>query len=216
MAELDRADGVLVPGGFGSRGWEGKVARLPRGARARDPVPRDLPRHARRGVGVRAARLRDGRRQLDRDGPGDAVPRDRPAAGAEGGRGSRRDDAARCPGGGARRGHPRPGDLRRLRDPRAPPAPLRGQQPVPGAARPTRASSSRGRSRRAGSSRSSSCRITPGSSRASSTPSSSRARPGRRRSSASSSAAALERRSRTRRAAARSARPAGAASAGAS
>jgi CTP synthase len=25
VAELDRADGVLVPGGFGSRGWEGKI-----------------------------------------------------------------------------------------------------------------------------------------------------------------------------------------------
>src|SRR4029079_8234776 len=23
--ELERADGVLVPGGFGSRGWEGKI-----------------------------------------------------------------------------------------------------------------------------------------------------------------------------------------------
>jgi CTP synthase len=35
VAELDRVDGVLVPGGFGSRGWEGKVLAC-RAARERE------------------------------------------------------------------------------------------------------------------------------------------------------------------------------------
>ena len=78
--------------------------------------------------------------------------------------------------------------LRRRRHPRAPPAPLRGEQPLPPARSSRRASSSPAPSRRAGSSRSSSCPTTPGSSRASSTRSSSRGRRGRRRSSGSSSA----------------------------
>jgi CTP synthase len=46
---------ILVPGGFGERGIEGKIAP-PLRARARDPVPRHLPRHADRGHRVRAQR----------------------------------------------------------------------------------------------------------------------------------------------------------------
>ena len=46
----------------------GEDPRLPGRARAGDPVPRHLPRHARRRVRVRSSRLRDGRRQLDGDG----------------------------------------------------------------------------------------------------------------------------------------------------
>ena len=166
----------------------GQDPRLPRRARARDPVPRHLPRHARRRLGVRAPRRRARGRELDRDGSRDAVPGDRPAARAEGDRGPRRDDAARRAGGRARRGHARAGRLRRGRRARAAPAPLRGEQPLPRRGSSTPGSSSRARSRRAGSSRSSSCPTTRGSSRASSTPSSSRGRRGRRRSSATSSA----------------------------
>ena len=44
-------------------------------ARAADPVPRHLPRDARRGQRVRASRGRHGGRQLDRDGPRDPVSR---------------------------------------------------------------------------------------------------------------------------------------------
>ena len=91
----------------------GEDPRLPRRARARDPVPRHLSRDARRRLGVRAPRRRARGRQLDRDGPGDAVPRDRPPARAEGDRGARRDDAPRRAGGRARRGDARAGDLRR-------------------------------------------------------------------------------------------------------
>ena len=78
--------------------------RLPCRPRARDPVPRDLPRHARRDLRVRSSRRRAGRRELDGDGSRDAVPGDRPLARAEGDRGPRRDDAPRRAGRRARRG----------------------------------------------------------------------------------------------------------------
>ena len=80
----------------------GEDSRLPGRPRAGHPVSRDLPGHARGGLGVRAARRRLRGRQLDGDGSRDAVPGDRPAAGAEGDRGSRRDDAPRRAGRRAR------------------------------------------------------------------------------------------------------------------
>ena len=138
---LEQVDGVLVPGGFGSRGLGGEDPRLPRRARARHPVPRHLPRHARRRLRVRAARGRARGRELHRDGSRDAAPGDRPASRAEGDRGPRRHDATGRPGGRARGRHPRTRRLRRVGRPRAPPAPVRGQQPLP--ARP-----GRGRARR--------------------------------------------------------------------
>ena len=180
---LEAADGVLVPGGFGSRGWEDP--RLPRGARAAGSRTRHLPRHARRRVGVRAARVRARGRQLDGDGSRDAVSRHRPAPRAEGDRGSRRDDA--------------PG-RRRWLEPGTSAQETYGQDviherhrhryevnngSVPSSSRP--ASSSPARSSRGGS-RWSSCPTIPGSSPVSSTRSSSRGRPGRHRSSAPSSA----------------------------
>ena len=59
--ELATCDGILVPGGFGVRGIEGKI-QAARYARENEvPVPRDLPRHADRGRGVRAPRGRHGR-----------------------------------------------------------------------------------------------------------------------------------------------------------
>ena len=99
-----------------------------------DPLSRHLSRHARRRLGVRAARLRHGGCELDRDGSGDAVPGDRPPAGAEGDRGPRRHDAPRGARGRARRGDARRAPRTAGRGPRAPPPPLRGQQPVPRAA----------------------------------------------------------------------------------
>ena len=81
----------------------GQDPRLPDRPRAADPVPRHLPRHARRRLRVRAPRLRARRRQLDRDGPRDAVSGHRPAARAEGDRGPRRHDAPRRAGGRGRR-----------------------------------------------------------------------------------------------------------------
>ena len=89
------ADGILVPGGFGGRGIEGKI-RAVRVARERaDPVPRDLPGHADRGLRVRAPRRRHAGRQLDRVRHRDRVPGDRPPARAEGGHRPRRHDAPR-------------------------------------------------------------------------------------------------------------------------
>ena len=128
---LEQVDGVLVPGGFGSRGWEGKILAC---QVARE---RGIP-YLGICLGMHVAvsefapqRRRARRRQLDRDGSRDAVPGDRPAPGAEGDRGSRRHDAARRAGGRARRGHAHARRLRRGGHPRAPPAPLRGEQPVP-------------------------------------------------------------------------------------
>jgi len=50
-AELAGVDGVLVPGGFGSRGWEGKILACRVGARGPHSLSRYLPRYARRRVG---------------------------------------------------------------------------------------------------------------------------------------------------------------------
>ena len=103
------------------RGQDRRRADRPR---AQDPVPGRVPGHADGGRGVRAPRRRHGRRELHGVRPGDPVPRDRPPAGAEGGRGHGRHDA---PGRGpdqAPRGHRGPRDLRRGRDLRAPPPPL--------------------------------------------------------------------------------------------
>ena len=90
---LDEADGILIPGGFGVRGIEGKI-NAARFARERaDAVPGHLPRHAARGGRLRPPRGGHGRRELGRVRPRDALPGDRPAAGAEGGRRHGRHDA---------------------------------------------------------------------------------------------------------------------------
>ena len=74
-AELEDVDGVLVPGGFGSRGWEGKITAC-RVARERGiPYLGICLGHAGRGLRVRPPCLRSRGRQLDRDGPRDAVSR---------------------------------------------------------------------------------------------------------------------------------------------
>ena len=121
----------------------GQDPRRPDRPRAADPVPRHLPGHADRGGRVRAPRGRHGGRQLDRVRPRDAVPGDRPAARAEGGRRHGRHDApGRRPGEAPRR-HADPRALRRGGRLRAPPPPLRGQQPPAPAPRGGRASSAR-------------------------------------------------------------------------
>ena len=55
---LEQADGILIPGGFGGRGIEGKIGAARVAREQRHPVPRHLPRHARRGRRVRAPRRR--------------------------------------------------------------------------------------------------------------------------------------------------------------
>ena len=136
---FEQVDGVLVPGGFGSRGWEGKILAC-RVAREHG-IPylgiclgmhvavSEFSRHV---AGLEGANSTE----MDPETPHpviDLLP------GAEAGRGPRRDDAARRAGGRARARDAGAGALRRRRRPRAPPAPLRGQQPVPAAARGARA-----------------------------------------------------------------------------
>ena len=61
---LDDVDGILIPGGFGVRGVEGKIDAVRYAREQQGPVPRDLPRSAVRGHRVRTQRLRARRRQL--------------------------------------------------------------------------------------------------------------------------------------------------------
>ena len=107
QAELEQVDGVLVPGGFGSRGWEGKILAC-RVAREHE-IPYlgiclgmhvAVSEFARHVVGL------DGANSTEMD-PETPYPGDRPPARAEGDRGPRRHDAARRAGGRARRGHAR-------------------------------------------------------------------------------------------------------------
>jgi CTP synthase len=136
--ELEKVDGVLVPGGFGSRGWEGKILAC-RVAREH-AIPYlgiclgmhvAVSEFARHVVGLEGANSTE----MDPETPFPVIDLLR----AEGGRGPRRHDAARRPGGGDRRGHAHPRDLRRAGDPRAAPPPVRGEQPLPRADRRRRA-----------------------------------------------------------------------------
>ena len=60
-------DGILVPGGFGDRGFEGKVLAARYAREQRRSVFRHLLRHAGGGGRFRAPRRRPGRRQLQRE-----------------------------------------------------------------------------------------------------------------------------------------------------
>ena len=66
---LIQAHGVLIPGGFGVRGIEGKIMAAQFAREQKRAVPRRLPRHAGGGDRVRPPRLRHGRRQLGRVRP---------------------------------------------------------------------------------------------------------------------------------------------------
>ena len=72
---LAHLDAVLVPGGFGDRGTEGKIAAIGYAREQQDPVLRHLPRHADRGRRVRAQRRGPRRRELDRVRPRHAARR---------------------------------------------------------------------------------------------------------------------------------------------
>ena len=94
---------MLVPGGFGSRGWEGKILACRVARERRIPylgiclgMHVAVSEFARHVVGL------DGANSTEMD-PETPVPGDRPPAGAEGRRGSRRHDAARRAGGRGRR-----------------------------------------------------------------------------------------------------------------
>ena len=111
--ELERSTACSCPGGFGSRGWEGKILAC-RVAREHwipylgiclgmHVAVSEFARHV---VGLEGANSTE----MDPETP---YPGDRPAPRAEGGRGPRRHDAPRCAGGRDRRGHAHARDLRR-------------------------------------------------------------------------------------------------------
>ncbi|CAA9541649.1 MAG: CTP synthase, partial [uncultured Thermomicrobiales bacterium] len=111
----------------------GQGRRVPLRPRARAAVPGVVLRPAHRGDRRRAQRLRPNRRQLLGDRPRNAAPGDRPDAGPARGRDGRHDaprPLALPPGAGHQSGR----RLRRGHRVRAPPAPVRGQQRVPGGA----------------------------------------------------------------------------------
>ena len=139
--------------GRGGRAATGAGRRHPHPRRLRDPrdrgqdrsrpvrpreqraVPGDLPRDAGGRRRVRPDDRRARRSQLERVRPRDALPRDRPPPRAEGRVGHGRDDAARLRPGQARRRLAGARRLRRVGGVRAAPAPIRGEQQPPPAAR---------------------------------------------------------------------------------
>ena len=134
-AELERVDGVLVPGGFGSRGWEGKITAC-RVARERG-IPYlgiclgmqvAVSEFARHVCGLDGANSTE----MDPETPYpviDLLPEQKEIEDLGGTMrlGADAVDLGRGDAGLRR--------LRRARRPRAPPAPLRGEQPLPPAAR---------------------------------------------------------------------------------
>ena len=137
-AELEPLHGILVPGGFGERGSEGKIASV-KFARERE-IPFFGICLGMQMACIEAARNLAGiERSLDHRVRRDARAGRRPdhrmdergrAAAARRRRRPRRHDAARRLSGEARRQQRRPLDLRQRRDQRAAPPPLRGQHPL--------------------------------------------------------------------------------------
>ena len=138
-------DAILVPGGFGKRGVEGKIAAIRYARENARALSRDLSRHAAGGDRIRAAQGGARRRQQHRVRPGHAAPRrgadhrvaeprrlDRAARGRFR---PRRDHAPGRPALRGRAGLAGAPDLRRDHGGRAASAPLRGQQSLPAARR---------------------------------------------------------------------------------
>ena len=169
------AHGILVPGGFGSRGTRGMMKAAEYARAARHPVLRHLLRLPVGDRRVRAQRLRPRGRRLDRGRRERAAQGDLQAARPARRRRAGRHDAARPLRVRARaRLAWRAAIYGTDADPRAASPPLRVQLPVRAGAGRERACASRADRRTASSSRSPSCRRIRGSSRCSSTPSSSR------------------------------------------
>ena len=152
-AALERVDCVLAPGGFGSRGVEGKIQAARFARERRGPLPRHLSRHAGGGHRVRPQRRGARRRQQHGVRPRCPASGDRPPHRVDRGgrkavqqprgrRGPRGHHAPRCAGGGARPRHPGAGSLRGAGHRGAAPASLRVQQPLSRTAAAKRGSSS--------------------------------------------------------------------------
>ena len=179
-ARVHDVNAVLVPGGFGERGVEGKIAAVTYARDQQAAVPRHLLRHAARLRRGGAQPRRHQRRQLDRVRPlrrPDRRPADRVGAGRRrrAPRGRTTIWAARC-GWAPTPAWLEPGSLAAEiygahRHQRAAPAPLRGQRQLPAGSSSGPACASPACRRTAACPRSSSCRTIPGSSACSSTPS---------------------------------------------
>ena len=139
-------DGIVIPGGFGERGIEGKIAAAGYRPGARHPVPRAVPGPAGHGDRLGPQRLRADRansREFDSVTPHPVIDlmdeqRDVVDMGGTMRLAPIRPSCAR--------GSQVAGRLRRRRRLRAPPPPLRGQQPLPARASKQAGWSARGRS----------------------------------------------------------------------
>ena len=126
-ALLGGVDGILVPGGFGMRGIEGKIEAI-RFARTRNsPVLRHLPGHAVRRRRIRPRRARPRKRQQHRVRPDHRPSRDLAHGRTAVGPRARRHDAAGRVAVRADARQPGPRGLSRRSDPRAAPPSLRAQ-----------------------------------------------------------------------------------------
>ena len=139
-SSCEGVDGILIPGGFGAARRSRARSRRCGTPASGHAVPRHLPRHAVRRRRVRPQHVRHARRQLDRVRPATRSTRSSPCCPSSR---TSRTRAARCgwapsPSScaAARSAHD---GLRRDARLRAPPAPLRGQQPPAPAARGRRA-----------------------------------------------------------------------------
>ena len=142
-------DGVIVPGGFGQRGIEGKIEAIRYCRENRVPfLGVCLGMQCAVAEFARDVCDMDGR-QLHRVRPRDRVPGHRPPARAEERGGHGRHHAPRRVAREARAGHQGPGRLRRRRGVGASPPPLRGQQRPAPAARGRRPRHQRHHARRA-------------------------------------------------------------------
>ncbi len=160
VGALQDMDAILVPGGFGQRGVEGKIQAIRYARENGIPVPGHLPRHAARGDRIRAApgRARGGQQHRIRSehaAPGGGAGHRMAEPRRHGGKAQRavrsgRHDAPGRPALRGRAGNPGAAHLRRADGRRAPPPPLRGQQPLPAAARSRRPGRRRAGEERAG------------------------------------------------------------------
>ena len=177
---------ILVPGGFGERGIEGKIQAVRYAREKRHSLPGHLPGHAggdRSSTARHVLGLEDAHStEFDRATPHPVIAlitewqdQARGAQTAQRELGPGRHHAPGCAGSGAGRRHARARAVRARRDLRAPPPSLRVQQQLPGAVSSARACASRA-SRATAWWRSSSCPIIRGSSPRSSTRSSLRRR----------------------------------------
>ena len=128
---LGDLDGIVIPGGFGERGIEGKIAAAGYAREHADPLPRAVPRPAGDGHRLRPQRRRPRRRQLPRVRPAeprtsviDLMDEQRDVVDMGGTCASAPTSPSSTPGSQVADAVRRDGRLR------APPPPLRGQHPA--------------------------------------------------------------------------------------